>query len=95
MQPSTARAARTVALAALISSAVSCASVLSRTVAVSTTEPQPLFFMGIKFDVLVVSDQFGHGVEWPLRWFAVLDLPASAVMDVVLLPVDTLVWCFW
>lgn len=91
-----ARSVASVTLQVLIASTAACGSVWSRTVAICTTEPQPLFFMGIKFDALVVSDELGHGgVAWPLRVLAALDLPASSVVDVVLLPVDALVWCIW
>lgn len=83
-------------LLVVAASVSSCGSLVSRAAVLTTTEPQPLFFMGVGYDSLIVRDQLGHGgAGWPLRILAGIDLPLSLCMDIVLLPFDATIWLFW
>lgn len=91
------RAALFFSTLSVAASASSCGSLISRTVVLRTQNPQPLFFMGVFYDYLFVTDRMGHGEgnPWYLRGAAGVDLPLSLAMDVVLLPIDAAVWMIW
>ena len=68
-----------------------------RAIALCSTGPQPLFFMGVLFDYVLITDTIREsGLVGPVgRVFGVIDMPISVVLHVVLLPIDGLVWLIW
>ncbi|MBM4061139.1 MAG: YceK/YidQ family lipoprotein [Planctomycetes bacterium] len=83
----------------LSASMSSCAAVAGRAVVAPMTRSE-WFFQGIRCDYLVITDQADLGItyepshsSWGWRLFAAVDILPSALLDVALLPADTIVWC--
>jgi len=76
---------------ALVATTSSCASVLGRAKVLQSTNRSPRPFLGVVYDAALVANAVEQQVPWWMRTGAALDLPLSACVDLVLLPID-LVW---
>lgn len=76
---------------ALAATTSSCASIMGRAKVLQSTNPRPLPFLGVVYDAALVANAVEQEVPWWMRTAAALDLPLSACVDLVLLPID-LVW---